>query len=109
MVESKNFFNEAVKFFVKKDGREAGRAFLYFIKNDLHNEVYGLIEDVFVDEEFRHQGLGSELLNKLLTEAKNRKCYKILATSRNERKGVHSWYEKFGFKKHGVELRLDLN
>ena len=30
------------------DGREAGHAFLYILKNNFHTEPFGLLEDVFV-------------------------------------------------------------
>jgi len=32
---------------------------------------------------------------------------KIIATSRFERKAVHRWYRKLGFKKFGLEFRMD--
>ena len=35
------------------DGREVGRAFLYVLRNDLHPEPFGFVEDVFVDASAR--------------------------------------------------------
>lgn len=96
-----------VKFSFKEKNKEVGRAFLYVLKNDLHKEPFGLLEDVFVSESMRGQGLGGKLVVAVIKEAKKRKCYKLIATSRNTKKELHSYYEKFGFKIHGVELRVD--
>lgn len=97
-----------IKFFVKKEGKEVGRAFLYVMKNDLKKQPFGLLEDVFVDEQLRGQGIGTELINKVIAEAKKIKCYKIVATSRHERPAVHKLYEKLGFKNFGIEFKMYL-
>jgi GNAT superfamily N-acetyltransferase len=65
------------------------------------------MEDVFVDESLRGQGIGTELVNLLIAEAKNRGCYKLIATSRHERPKVHDLYAKLGFHNRGVEFRMD--
>jgi len=95
-----------IKFFIKKDRKEIARAFLYIMKNDLKREPFGLLEDLFVDEELRGQGIGTELLNMVIKEAKKLGCYKLVATSRYEREGVHKMYEKNGFKKFGIEFKI---
>ena len=92
-----------------KDGKKAvGRAYLYIIKNDLHNRPYGLLEDLFVKEEFRSRGLGKQLLFAAVAEAKKRKLYKLVGTSRTFRTQIHKFYQKYGFKKYGYEFRMDL-
>jgi len=98
-----------VKFFVEKDGKEVARAFLYVMKNDLKKEPFGLLEDLFVDEQLRGQGIGTELLNMVIAEAKNLGCYKLVATSRYERENVHKMYEKNGFENFGIEFKMYLN
>ena len=99
--------SKAFRIAVHENNKEVGRAFLYLIYNNLHSNPYGLVEDVFVNEEFRGKGVGTLLMKKLVEEAKNHKCYKLLATSRHERENVHKLYEKVGFKKHGFEFRID--
>lgn len=91
----------------QENGMEIGHAFLYFIRNNLHEQPYAYLEDVFVVEQFRSQGTGTILLREIMDEARMRGCYKIIATSRTERQFIHDWYEKFGFKKYGLEFRLD--
>jgi len=97
-----------IKVFVEEEGEELGRAWLYLIYNDLHKEPYGLLEDVYVKEEKRGQGIGNKLLEQILTEAKNHNCYKIIGTSRMSRDLVHEWYKRLGFREYGLEFRLDL-
>ena len=100
--------SKAIKFEIKEGKKTIGRAFLYIIKNDLHKAPYGLLEDLFVEEEYRSQGLGKKLLLRVIAEAKKRKLYKLIGTSRTFRTAVHSFYEKYGFKKWGAEFRMDL-
>lgn len=96
----------AIKFTARDNERVLGRAYLYFIYNDLHDGPYGLMEDVFVEEGARGKGVGGALVAAVIAEAKVR-CYKLISTSRFERDAVHAWYEKFGFRKYGVEFRMD--
>ncbi|PIZ96210.1 MAG: GNAT family N-acetyltransferase [Candidatus Magasanikbacteria bacterium CG_4_10_14_0_2_um_filter_33_14] len=98
---------QALKYFVEKEGKEVARAYIYIIKNDLHDDPYGLLEDLYVDEDYRGQGLGTELLKKTIAGAKEAGCYKFLATSRKEREVVHGWYKKNGFEEHGLEFRIN--
>ncbi len=98
-----------IKFEALIDGRVVGRIFLYLIYNQLHDQPYGLLEDLFVEEDFRHQGIGAKLVRTAISKARELKCYKLLGTSRFERPLIHRFYrEKFGFKKYGYEFRLDL-
>lgn len=97
----------AVRITVQEEGKEIGRAWLYILKNDLHEEPFGLLEDVFVVEEYRSKGIGRKLLKASIGEAKNQKCYKLICTSRFGKEEVHAWYEQQGFKRHGMEFRMD--
>jgi GNAT superfamily N-acetyltransferase len=98
-----------LRFTVEVEGREVGRAYLYILKNDLHEQPFGLLEDVFIDHESRKLGLGNRLIRAILMEAHNQNCYKVIATSRNDgsRDVVHAWYERCGFKSYGTEFRMD--
>ncbi len=99
---------EAVKIIVEDNGKIVGRAYLYLINNDLHKEPYGLLEDVFVEENQRGKGTGTKLVQAVIDEAKKRDCYKLIATSRKSREQVHEWYLKFGFEDYGCEFRMEL-
>lgn len=98
----------AVKITINEGKKEMARGFLYLIYNDLHSEPYGFMEDIFVDESVRHQGLGNKILERLIAEAKERGCYKLLGTTRHSKRDVQRWYERHGFRNFGLELRMDL-
>jgi len=91
-----------------KQGGEIGRAYVYFLKNDLHEKPFGLLEDVFVEKEYRNRGLGTLIIKTAIEEASRKKCYKLIATSRRLRTEVHKLYRKIGFKSYGLEFRMDL-
>lgn len=99
-----------IRFSVRRDEKEVGRAYLYILTNDLHAEPFGLLEDVYVHESNRGDGIANELLQEVIAAAKTEKCYKLLATSRNDgtRDSVHAWYERLGFQDYGTEFRMDL-
>jgi len=100
--------SEAVKFEMRDDEKVVGRAYLYLIKNDLHDGPYGLLEDLFVEEEYRKHGIGGQLVKAVIEEAKKLGCYKLVGTSRNSRAEVHEFYKKLGFSEYGKEFRMDL-
>ncbi|OGH87979.1 MAG: hypothetical protein A3J93_02275 [Candidatus Magasanikbacteria bacterium RIFOXYC2_FULL_42_28] len=100
--------SRAIKFVLEEEGKFAGRVYLYLIKNDLHDAPYGLLEDLFVAEEFRSRGFGGRLIELALGEAKKIGCAKIIGTSRHTRPEVHKWYKKLGFVDYGVEFRMNL-
>ena len=93
---------------LEEKGKTVGRAYVYVLKNGLHKKPFGYLEDVFVDEKYRGMGFGTKLTKLAIAEAKKRKCYKIIATSRLGRPKLHKFYGKWGFKKHGYEFRVDI-
>lgn len=99
--------SQAFKLVIEQDGKEVGRAFLFLITNQLNDKPYGLLEDLFVDESCRSQGLGKRLVGEIIEKAKEVGCYKLIATSRHERPKVHELYLKFGFRDYGKEFRMD--
>ena len=98
----------AVKFVAEDNGKTVGRAYLYLIYNGQHEEPYGLLEDVFVEPEYRGKGAGTDLVKAAIKEAKALGCYKLIGTSRHGRGDVHEWYKKIGFWDYGLEFRMDL-
>jgi ribosomal protein S18 acetylase RimI-like enzyme len=53
---------------------------------------------VVVDEKYRQQGLGTKLINKLLTKAKEQGVFAVELTSNPKRKIARKLYQKLGFK-----------
>lgn len=93
---------------LRKDDKEIGSLYLYILLNDMHARPFGFIEDVFIKESERGKGLGSQLVEKAVSEARRVGCYKVIMTSRYSSEQVHKLYEKLGFSDHGKEFRLDL-
>lgn len=106
-IKHKDINITGTKFYVEQNGREMARAYLYILTNDLHERPFGFMEDVFVDEFLRGQGIGSKIVKKVIEEAKRRNCYKLICTSRYEKPRVHELYQKLGFADHGKEFRID--
>lgn len=61
----------------------------------------GHIEDIVVDEHRRNSGIGFTIIEHLTKYAKQQGCYKVILDC-NE-KNV-SFYEKCGYKRHGIEM-----
>ena len=97
-----------IRFSLEVGGKEVARAFLYILRNDLHNEPFGFIEDVHVVESHRGRRLASRLIAEVIAEARRNSCYKIVETSRFSRPEVHRLYKRLDFKRWGYEFRLNL-
>ena len=97
-----------IKFTLIENELEVARAYLYLMHNDLHLEPFGLLEDVYVIENKRGEGLGTELVNRVIETAKKQGCYKLIATSRKSRPKVHQLYKRLSFEEHGLEFRINL-
>lgn len=104
-VEKKSF---AVKYEIREAGQKIAWGYLYVIFHDRHREPYGLMENVYVQKEYRNRGLGGALVRSLISEAKKQKCYKLIGTSKTGNRDARRFYERFGFKKVGYEFRMDL-
>jgi len=107
-VRKKEIKVKGIRFSTEVDGKEIGRASLFILSNNLHEEPFGFLEDVYINESLRRQGIGTQLLNEVINEAKKKGCYKIIATSRHSRPEVHRLYKYLGFEDHGIEFRLDI-
>ena len=64
------------------------------------------IEDVVTRKGFENLGIGSVLVKKVLELARQEKCYKVIL---NCSKYNSSFYEKFGFYKHDIGMRYNIN
>lgn len=106
-LEKKPISSQGIKLFFTENNLEIARAFLYLMTNDQHQSPFGLMEDVFVHEDFRRKGYGAEIVKAVIKEAKQQGCYKLICTSRSARKEVHEFYKKFDFTEHGLEFRMD--
>ena len=98
---------QGIKFSLVENNLEVARAYLYFMHNGLHQEPFGLLEDVFVAQSHRGEGLGTKLIEQVIQAAKQHGCYKLIATSRTSRPKVHQLYKRLSFQEQGIEFRID--
>jgi GNAT superfamily N-acetyltransferase len=105
-IKQKKINANGIILFIEDGGKEVAHAYLYILKN-IHDQPFGFMEDVFVNENFRSKGLGTKLIEELIKAAKQNDCYKLIGTSRYERLKVHELYSKLGFKDWGKEFRID--
>jgi glucosamine-phosphate N-acetyltransferase len=64
----------------------------------------GHIEDVAVHRDFQKQGIGAALVQHLTEQARKMGCYKVVLNCFDQ---LAPFYEKLGFRRHDVGLRLD--
>lgn len=102
--------SEIIKLVVRDAaGDQVARASLVLITNEMNAKPYGLLEDVFVREQDRGGGHGSRLVERIIALAREKGCYKLIATSRYSRPKVHALYMRLGLRDHGKEFRMDLS
>lgn len=88
------------------EGRIVGTASLLIENKLIHNcGRVGHIEDVVVDEYYRHQNIGRELIDTCIEHARKCECYKVVLSC-NE--ANVPFYERCGFRVHEVTMRLDI-
>jgi GNAT superfamily N-acetyltransferase len=88
-------------------GSEIGYVYL-FVMSSKPNTQFGLLENLFINEKYRGQGFGTQLVEAVVELAKQEKCYKLICTSRYTNEKAHHLYTKTGFIDWGKEFRLNL-
>jgi len=83
-------------------GKIVGIGTIYIEPKLIHNLSYvGHIEDIVTDKNHRNQYIGKRIISYLSDYAKQMGCYKtILDCAENN----VCFYEKCGYKKHGIEM-----
>lgn len=92
----------------KENGQIFATASIYYIQVAARGRPYALLEGLVVDEKQRGHGIGTAFFKKCIEIVKSKNCYKMIFTSGNDRPDAHKFYEKLGFKKWGLEFRMDL-
>jgi GNAT superfamily N-acetyltransferase len=67
-----------------------------------------LLDNIFIESKYRGKGFGTILIKYMIDEAKRLGCYKLIATSRDSNKNIHSFYNKLVFTKHGAGFRINI-
>jgi ribosomal protein S18 acetylase RimI-like enzyme len=66
------------------------------------------VESVRVDEKFRGQGIGRELMLFAIGRAREEKCVSMQLTTNADRTDAHRFYENLGFKGTHLGMKLSL-
>jgi GNAT superfamily N-acetyltransferase len=68
----------------------------------------GVVEAVVVDGSRRGSGVGRAMMEHAAKLASEAGCYKLALTSGLPREGAHLFYERLGYRRHGVSFLLPL-
>lgn len=93
---------------IEHEGKLIGSASLVIEQKFIHNMAkLGHIEEMTIKEEFRHQGLGKMIIEKIIQRARENGCYKITLNCTEDMK---HFYEVCGLEKAGIQMieRFDL-
>ena len=60
---------------------------------------YVIIEDLFVEKEFRNKNIGRKLIEELVKESRRLGAHEIFVTTEKENRNAIELYSKSGFKK----------
>ena len=98
--------NPVYHFFVaEKDGKIVGVTTLLVEEKFIHGlSKVGHIEDVSARQGHEGHGVGSALVRHATQKAKALGCYKAILDCSEK---TVAFYEKSGYKRHGVEMRID--
>ena len=66
------------------------------------------VESVRVDTTLRGQGIGKEMMFWGIARAKEKGCISMQLTSHGDRENAHRFYERLGFTKSHVGMKLSL-
>lgn len=66
------------------------------------------LENMYVEEEFRNKGVGSKLVEVLLSELKDQRVKRIKVGALHSNTEAIKFYKKNGFENHVVELERDI-
>lgn len=104
----KKFLNtHSYVYIARENDRIIGTATLLIEPKIIHaGGIAGHIEDVAIHEDFQGKGVGYALIKKVVEDAKNCfNCYKVILDCDETKVG---FYEKNGFVRNGVCMRIDL-
>ena len=89
-------------FLAKDDGTISGMIALIVYRIPYAKKA--IIEDLIVDEKYRGQGIGNQLVTRALAEASDQGVAYVDLSSRPERIASNGLYERLGFKKRDTNV-----
>jgi GNAT superfamily N-acetyltransferase len=91
------------------DGKVIGTLHLIFIPSiSYQGGLRAQVESVRVDRKFQNLGIGSEMMKWTIERAKERGAHIVQLTTHKSREDAHRFYERLGFKKSHLGMKLSL-
>jgi GNAT superfamily N-acetyltransferase len=93
----------------EQNGKVIGTLHLMFLPSvSYQGGLRAQVESVRVDKRFQNQGIGSEMMKWTMESAKQRGAHVVQLTTHKTREDAHRFYERLGFKKSHVGMKLNL-
>lgn len=93
----------------EKDGEIVGSLQITFTPSiSFQGGKRATVESVRVDEKYRGQGIGKELMIWAINRAKEENCFAVQLTTNADRKDAHRFYENLGFEGSHLGMKLYL-
>ena len=93
----------------EKDGEIIGTLQITFTPSiSFQGGKRATVESVRVDEKYRGQGIGKELMLWAINRAREENCVAMQLTTNADRTDAHRFYENLGFKKSHLGMKLYL-
>ena len=91
------------------DGRVTGTLQLMFLPSiSYQGRTRAQVESVRVAKRLRGQGIGAELMKWASERARQRGCHLMQLTSHKSREDAHRFYERLGFTKSHIGMKIEL-
>jgi len=89
----------------EREGRAVGTLTLFILPLLAHGGApEALVESVVVHPDERGRGVGRALMQRAMHIAAEHRCYKLALTSNEQRSGAHAFYDRLGFRRHGISF-----
>jgi ribosomal protein S18 acetylase RimI-like enzyme len=91
------------------NGEVMGTLHLMFLPSvSFQGGLRAQIESVRIDKNYQNRGIGSEMMNWIINRAGERGAYVVQLTSHQSRTDAHRFYERLGFKRSHLGMKLSL-
>lgn len=67
-----------------------------------------IVEDVVVDPALQNRAIGRTMMEAAMRLAREKGCYKLVLSSNARRTRAHRFYDRLGFRRHGISFHVEL-
>ena len=97
-------------YLAESGGKTVGTFTLLIFDNLGHGGApSAIVENVVVYPEYRGQGLGKDMMDFAMQQAREAGCYKLALSTNAKREDAHRFYESLGYKRHGYSYLVELD